>query len=42
MICPSPNIICMMNSEDRDWRGVWHAWGERRGGYRVLVGKSER
>ena len=38
----SPNIDRVTKSRKMRWTGMWHGWGEeRRGVYRVLVGKPE-
>jgi hypothetical protein len=41
MYC-SPNIVRVIKSRIVRWRGMQHVWGERRGVYRILVGKPRR
>jgi len=38
----SPNIVRVIKSRRRKWEGYVARLGERRGVYRVLVGKPER
>jgi len=37
----SPSIIVSSNQEECSGRGMWHAWGERRGACMVFVVKPE-
>jgi len=39
---PSLNIICVVESRSRSLAGHVTGMGDRRGAYKVLVGKSER
>jgi hypothetical protein len=41
MICTPPNIVWVMKSRKMRWAGHVAGVGERRGLYRVLVGKPE-
>jgi hypothetical protein len=38
---PSPNIVRMIKSRRKKWTGNIASKGERKGVYRVLVGKNE-
>ena len=40
-LCSSPNIVSVMKSGRRRWAGHVARMGERRGLYRVLVGKPD-
>jgi hypothetical protein len=35
------NIIWVVKLRRMRWASMWHAWGDRRGAYRVLMGKPE-
>jgi hypothetical protein len=37
----SPNIIWVIKSRIMKWWHIWHALGEKRNAYRVVVGKPE-
>jgi len=40
-LCSSPNIVPVINSRRMRWAGHVARMGERKGVYRVLVGKPE-
>jgi len=40
-VCPSPNIIRVIKPRRMRWVGHVAFIGERKGGYRVIVGKPE-
>jgi len=41
MMCTHQMLFGWPNREEWDRQGMWHVWGERRGVYRVLVGKPK-